>query len=104
MKRVTVVVVLVVVLGLLTASVSAGQPDATSRFWLASYDPPRFAVQAQLVDSQMDVVIKYTNGAFEVGFSSASITPCLSSALTATEMEVLASALDFAVQTAGAMP
>lgn len=102
MKRVAVVVVLVVVMALLAGSASAGQPEAASRFWLASYDPPRFAVQAQLVDSQTDVTIKYHESGFSVGFSGAQI--CAPGTLSADEMTVLSAALDYAVQTAKAMP
>lgn len=102
MKRVAVVVMLVVVMALLAGSASAGQPEAASRFWLASYDPPRFAVQAQLVESQTDVTIKYDESGFSVGFSGVQI--CAPGTLSADEMTVLSAALDYAVQTAEAMP
>ena len=100
MKRVAVV--LVVVMALLAGSASAGQPEAASRFWLASYDPPRFSVQAQLVESQTDLTIKYTDDGFSISFSGAQL--CQPGTLSADEMTVLSSALDYAVQTANAMP
>jgi hypothetical protein len=102
MKRAAVVVLLVVVMGLMVGSASAGQPEAASRFWLASYDPPRFSVQAQLVESQTDVTIKYGESGFSVGFSSVQI--CAPGTLSADDMTVLSAALDYAVQTAKAMP
>lgn len=102
MKRAAVVVLLVVVMGLMVGSASAGQPEAASKFWLASYDPPRFAVQAQLVDSQTDVTIKFDGVGFSVGISGIQI--CAPGNLSADEMTVLSAALDYAVQTAKAMP
>ena len=102
MKRAAVVVLLVVVMGLMAGAASAGRPEAASRFWLASYDPPRFAVQASLVESQTDVTIKYGESGFSVGFSGVQI--CAPGTLSADEMTVLSAALDYAVQTAEAMP
>lgn len=92
----------VVIALILTGSASAGQPEATSRFWLASYEPPRFAVQAQLVESQTDVTIKFDGSDFSVGFFGAQL--CEPGSLSADEMIVLSSALDYAVQTAHSMP
>lgn len=102
MKRAAVVVVLVVLMALLAGSASARQPEAASRFWLASYDPPRFAVQASLVKSQTNVTIKYDESGFSVDFSGVQI--CAPGTLSADEMTVLSAALDYAVQTAEAMP
>ena len=102
MKRAAVVMVLMVVLVLMAGSASAGQPEAASRFWLASYDPPRFAVQAQLVESQTDVTIKYDESGFSVSFAGVQI--CAPGTLSTDEMMVLSAALDYAVQTSKAMP
>ena len=101
-RRVSLAVLLVVMMGLMVGSAAAGQPEATARFWLASYDPPRFAVQAQLVESQTDVTIKYAEAGFSVGFGSVQI--CAPGPLSKDEMTVLSAALDYAVQTAKAMP
>lgn len=102
MVRRVLVALLVVVMSLMVGSAAAGQPEATSRFWLASYDPPMFAVQAQLVESETDVTIKYDNAGFSVGFSGVQI--CSPGTLSSNDMTVLAAALDYAVQTANAMP
>lgn len=101
-SRACIVIMLVAMLCLLAGSASAGQTEAASRFWLASYDPPRFAVHAQLVESQTDVTIKFDGAGFSVGFTGVQI--CAPGTLSADEMTVLSAALDYAVRTANAMP
>lgn len=102
MKRAAMMVLLVVVLALMVGSASAGTSESESRFWMKAYAPPQVLIGARLAESSTDVTIEYDGYGFEVEFSGVQI--CQPGFLSVDDMSVFAAALDYALQTAKAMP